>query len=281
MCDRVPVSVLSVFPDLREDGLCLLRSLSRDEWGLPTACGTWSVFDVALHIAGGLLANVSRRRDHHPGNFLAFASSHADDEDRRFNETLNAWNEAWVVVARRISPPLLIEMIDLSWRELEAYFQTLDLSAMGDAVGWAGPDPAPVWLDVAREYTEFWTHLAQIREAIGRDAFSDSRLFAPVLQTFMFAVPHALRSIDRPPGTSLSVTLTGAAGGQWTVRMEDGWRLLPGSSTPTDAAVEMDQSVAWRLATKGLSPIDASRQAAIHGDRELGQAFFNLVAILG
>jgi hypothetical protein len=37
--------------------------------------------------------------------------------------------------------------------------------AMGEPVTWAGPEPAPIWLDIAREYTERWLHQAQVRDA--------------------------------------------------------------------------------------------------------------------
>ena len=62
------IDVIDLFPRAREGGIRLLASLSEPEWRLPTACPDWSVHDVALHIAGGLLAHVSRRRDGHPGN---------------------------------------------------------------------------------------------------------------------------------------------------------------------------------------------------------------------
>lgn len=282
MQDVTPIQVQDEFSALREDAISVLNSLSRDEWMLPTVCGSWSVFDVALHIAGGLLSNVSRRRDNHSGNFLSFAPDvPVGDESTRFADTLNAWNEAWVVAARRISPSLLIEVIDVAWRELEVYFKTVDPNATGDPVGWVGPDPAPMWLDVAREYTEFWTHLAQIREATGRHAFSDPHLFAPVLETFMHAAPLALRGIVRRRGTALVVEIAGSAGGVWTVRMEEEWRLLRGREATPQAIIESDQATVWRLATKGLSPSEASRLVRIRGDRELGQGFLNLVAILG
>ena len=46
---------------------------------------------------------------------------------------------------------------------------------------WAtGRDPAPVWLDVAREYRERFVHQQQIREATGRPRLSPE-LTAPVL----------------------------------------------------------------------------------------------------
>src|SRR5258707_12794436 len=85
--------------------------------------------------------------------------------------------------------------------------------ALGDPVSWVGPAPAPVWLDIAREYTEQWMHQAQIRDAIGVGGIRERRLFAPVLATFMLALPHALRGVIAPEGTRLRVVITGEAGG--------------------------------------------------------------------
>lgn len=44
-------------------------------------------------------------------------------------------------------------------------FATADLEAPALGVSWAGVDPAPGWLDIAREFTEYWTHRQQIRHA--------------------------------------------------------------------------------------------------------------------
>ncbi len=49
--------------------------------------------------------------------------------------------------------------------QTNAYFQRVDPFAMGGPVSWAGPEPAPVWLDVAREFTERWHHQQHIRAA--------------------------------------------------------------------------------------------------------------------
>jgi hypothetical protein len=277
-----PVDVLDQFPTLRADLLTLLESLDAPDWGMPTACDGWSVHDVALHIAGGLLANVSRRRDGHPGNFSGFAPDDTSlRDDERLIHTLNAWNETWVLAARRISPSLTMGIIDMAGAALEAYFRTIDLNALGDAVGWAGPDPAPVWLDVAREYTELWSHTAQIREATGHGLVGDPVLFAPVMATFAHGLAHALRGIDRQEGTALRVVLTGAGGGAWEVAREtDGWRLVQPSGEVPDASVEIDSEDAWRLATRGLPPDEARSRALVDGDAGLADGFFRLVAIL-
>lgn len=277
-----PVRVLHLFPDLRRGLVRMLRDLAPRDWVRPTACAGWSVHDVALHIAGGLLANVSRRRDGHPGDFSAFLPTDPGlDDDERLIRTLNAWNESWVFAARRISPPVTADIIDLAGEALEAYFRTLDLDAPGAAIGWAGPEPVPVWLDVAREYTELWTHAAQIREATGRELVDDPALFAPVMATFAHGLPHALRDVDRPVGTSLRVILTGAGGGEWrAVRAGSRWRLgVPNDRSP-DATVEIEAVTAWRLATKGIDPGEAQARARADGDATLADGFFGLLAIL-
>ena len=65
-------------------------------------------------------------------------------------------------------PGLLIELINVAGPD-EEYLATLDLDATGGPVQWAtGSDPAPVWLDVAREYMERYVHQQQIRDATRR-----------------------------------------------------------------------------------------------------------------
>lgn len=280
--DVQPVIVTDLLPEVRRRGTALLRELTPDELSRPTVCGDWTVHDVAAHILGGLVANVSRRRDGHPGNFDAFRPSDApDDPEAALVATLNEWNDGWVIAGRRISGPLLADLIDLAGTRLEAHFAGIDLMATGDAIGWAGPDPAPVWLDVAREYTEIWSHFAQIREAVARPLVDDPALFAPVLRTFMHAAPQAVREVERPAGEALGIEISGDAGGRWSVvRGDRGWRLREGGAEAPAAQVRIGDEDAWRLATKGMSPSMARRRVEIEGDAELGAAFMQIVAIL-
>jgi hypothetical protein len=41
-----------------------------------------------------------------------------------------------------------------------------NLDELGEGVWWAGVQAAPVWLDVARDCGEDWTHHQQIRDAV-------------------------------------------------------------------------------------------------------------------
>lgn len=269
-----PILVAHLFPELLEQLLALLRQLDDADWRQPTACGGWSVHDVALHLMGVEIGNLSARRDHHTsGAFI-------DDWDALV-DFINRWNQEWVRVARRISPPLLIELLELTGGQMSAYFQSLDPYAIGGPVSWAGPEPAPVWLDVAREYTERWHHQQHIRDAVGRPGLKEPRYLAPVLAAFARGLPRAYRTTDAPQGTSVTLTVTGPAGGQWSVRREqEEWTLHRSAPRQPDAETVIEQDLAWRLFTRGLSPQQARQRASLTGDESLASKILDVVSII-
>jgi len=147
-------------PRLRSELAALLTSLTDGDWAQPTSCPGWSVHDVAAHLLGVELGNVSVRRDRW---------RLGPRKGENLDTWLNRFNQQWVDAARRISPALLIELINVAGLRFEEYLATLDLDATGGPVPWAtGSDPAPVWLDVAREYMERYVHQQQIRDATRR-----------------------------------------------------------------------------------------------------------------
>lgn len=91
---------------------------------------------------------------------------------------------------------------------------------------WAtGDNAAPIWLDVAREYMERYVHQLQIREAVGAGPLSPQHA-APVLKAAAHALPVALASVRRPPGTVVSFSASGDDGGSWYLTSaESGWDL--------------------------------------------------------
>jgi hypothetical protein len=191
-------------------------------------------------------------------------------------------NAVWVEAARRFSPGVLVELLDVSGRWVDAYFAGLDLEALGMPVAWVGPDPAPVWLDVAREYTERWVHQQEIRDAAGRPGLEERPLLAPVLETFVRALPVALANAEAPDGTAVRLVVTGEAGGEWVaMRRDDRWHLGRKSGPEAAAIVTLDQETAWRLFTKGIATEEARRVAAMAGDAVLGERVLGTVAILG
>src|SRR5205085_743030 len=121
-------------------------------------------------------------------------------------------------------------------------------------VSWAGPGPAPVWLDTAREYTERWIHQQQMRDALDKPGMKERRWLAPVLETFVRALPHTLRDADAPEGTCVRLSIEGDAGGDWyAVKTSNGWVLAREVAGTPDATVRIDQENAWRLFTKGIT----------------------------
>ena len=202
------VDARPLLPRLRGELTALLASLPGDDWAHPTACPGWSVHDLATHLLGVELGNVSVRRDR-------WGLGPGDGED--LDTWLNRFNQQWVDAARRISPALIIELIDVAGLRLDEHLATLDLDAAGGPVQWAtGSDPAPVWLDVAREYMERYVHQHQIRRATGRPSLG-AAFTGPVLITAAHALPRALDRVTRPDGTVVTFTAEGQGGGTWHV----------------------------------------------------------------
>jgi hypothetical protein len=144
-----------------------------------------------------------------------------------------------------------------------------------------GPEPTPVWLDLAREYTERWCHQQQIRDAVGQPDLRQSRYLAPVLAAFAWALPRTFRATSAAEGTVITLTIRGASGGQWSVRQEAGtWRLYAGAPDRRDGEVLIDDAMAWRLCTRGLSQEQAREQVTLVGDQVLASKIYEMVSII-
>ncbi|HVH09935.1 MAG TPA: maleylpyruvate isomerase family mycothiol-dependent enzyme [Gemmatimonadales bacterium] len=267
-CDR--------FAPLRGELGALLAGLGAGDWERPTAAGQWSVKDVAAHLLGGDVGILSRRRDgvRGPG---APVRTHADLV--RLVDRLNA---EWVVAMRRASPRLLVELLAVTGPAVEAYFASLDPTAMGEPVSWAGPDPAPVWFDLAREFTERWHHQQQIRDATGRPPLYEPYYLSPVLDTFVRALPHGFRTVRAAEDTTVRFEISGKAGGVWfVVRGARVWELVLDAPREPVADVVVSEDVAWRMFTKGVDRQRARRAAAVRGAVEFADPIFATVAVIG
>ncbi len=270
-----PILIVDLFPPLLDGLLSLLDGLSEEDWARPTPCAGWTVKDVAAHLLGGDLGMLSGRRD---GYRLDVGDLSAWESLVQF---INTWNRQWVGATRRLSPRVTRELLAWAGPQVSALFAGLDPFALGGPVSWAGPDPAPVWLDLAREYTERWHHQQHIRDAVGRPGFTEPEFMSPVLDAFARALPHTYRAVAAPEGTTVTLTVTGAAGGQWTLRRETGgWTLYQGRPAAPDAETILDQDTVWRLVTRGLPVSKAQARAGLHGDRALARQLFETVSII-
>jgi uncharacterized protein (TIGR03083 family) len=272
-----PVHLADRFAPLDTELISLLRGLGPDDWGRPTACALWTVKDIAAHLLDGNLRRLSFQRDGLPAE--PDVPIHGYSDLVRYLDRLNA---EWVSAARRISSPLLIDLLEHTGRQVAELFGRLDPDAPAlFPVAWAGETQSANWFDIGREYTERWLHQQQIRDAVGAPGLSSREWMHPVLDLFLRALPYRYRDVAAEPGTELHLAVEGAAGGDWTLRREaEAWRLYAGASRAPAAGVRMDQDTAWRLFSKGLSPAEAREQVTVEGDQALGSVVLGALAVM-
>ena len=268
-----PIDVRPLFARQQAAFIDLLHGFGAAQWARPTACPGWDVKDVAAHVLGDHIGRLSRSRDGYP--------SPPPRDGEALPAFLDRINGEWVHAARRISPRLLIEQLSAVGHQVAEFWSAVDPDALGEAVSWAGPEPAPAWLDAARDFSEYWTHHQQICEATRRSGLTSPDYLAPVLDTFMRALPHTLRQVTAPDGTGLQVTVTGPAGGEWAcVRGSGRWRLQRQPHPRPAARIELDADTTWRLCTRGITPGQAAGRARIDGDQNLASTALQIVSII-
>ncbi|MFI6011278.1 maleylpyruvate isomerase family mycothiol-dependent enzyme [Streptomyces sp. NPDC051243] len=254
--------------------IATLRGLAPADWGREAVPG-WSVRDVAAHLLGDCYGRLARHRDGHREG-PAFAPG----ED--LTAYIHRINQEWVDAHARVSPAALTDTLELVGDQVARVFERTDPAAPSLGVSWAGVDPAPMWLDTAREFTEYWTHRQQIRHATGRATDPDPGPLAVVLDTFLRALPHTLRDTSASVGTQIQVRVAGPAGGTWaaTVTAEGRWSLTEEPLRRPAALVHLDTETAWRLCTRGMQPAVALTLADIEGDRRLAEAACRIVSVV-
>lgn len=271
-----PIYVANLLPLIDKKLTDLLRSLTPEQWTL-RATPNWTVHQVASHLLDGNLRRLSIARDDYWGEPFQ-GNSYQDLVD-----FLNGLNADWVKAFRRISPRVLIELLDTANREVATYFQSLDPHGKAPfAVSWAGESQSENWFDIAREYTEKWHHQQQIREAVEQDGIQSREFYFPVLDTFMRCLPNGYRNVYGAPNDTLAIHVAGDAGGDWYLsRLNDSWKLSRDANGNIRGEVTIPQSLAWKLFTKGLSKEAARRALTLRGDVALTDPITGVTAIMG
>jgi hypothetical protein len=178
-----PIHLVELFLELDKELIQLLRSLSSDDWNRPTVARLWTVKDIASHLLDGNIRRISMGRDTYFGEKPENIQSYAD-----LVNFLNRLNADWVKATKRISPQLLIELLEQTGKEVYEVFKGLDPYAKAlFSVAWAGEAESQNWFDIAREYTERWHHQQQIRLAVNKPGIMNMHFYHPLLDTFMRA----------------------------------------------------------------------------------------------
>lgn len=276
-----PIDARPLFAPEHAALIATLRGLTPADWSREAVPG-WSVRDVAAHLLGDCYARLARHRDgHRDGPAFAPGEDLAAYIDRI--------NQQWVDAHSGVSPAALTDTLELVGGQVARVFEGADPAASSIGVSWAGVDPAPMWLDTAREFTEYWTHRQQIRHAAGQGTDPAPRPLAVVLDTFLRALPHTLRDTAAPVGTQVQVRVSGPAGGTWTATAtadrtpaEGIWSLAEPAADHVAAVLHLDAETAWRLCVRGIRPADAlaDPRTRIDGDRAFAEAACRIVSIV-
>jgi uncharacterized protein (TIGR03083 family) len=242
-----PILAAPLLAPLNDELVALLRGVRDEEWNAPTAAGAWTVKDVAAHLLDTSLRRLS-------------AIAIPDFEPNRANRE-------WIAAMQRVSPRILVELIDRYGREQAELLASLDPFAKAQwGVAWAGEEESLNWFDVARELTERWHHQMQIRDALGREPLFEPYL-APVIDAFVRGVPHAYRDVS---GGAVGIRIGDAA---WTLRDRQVFAGLETAAT----IVTIDPDSAWRLFTKAK----AKTPPVVEGDPRLAEPLLRMICVIG
>ena len=270
---NIPIPTIHLFQTLDQKLIELLRVLTDEDWAKPALAKQWFVKDIAAHLLDGNLRTLSMLRDRYFGV--------RPNESEAIVPYLNRLNAEWVTSFKRISPAVLVDMLESSGKEYYHYLSGLDPFAISVfSVGWAGEQESKNWFHIAREYTEKWHHQQQIREAVGVDGIMNPELFSPVIKTFMMALPYTYRDVAAVEGTILETIITGESGGKWAIQYSNKvWSFTSVERKPS-SIVEINQQDAWKLFTKGISLNEAEKRISIKGDTSLGKQILNMVSVM-
>jgi uncharacterized protein (TIGR03083 family) len=271
-----PILCAPLLRQVDEKLIELLRSLTVSEWDAQTVAPKWTVRDVAAHLLDTVLRKLSLVRD----SWYVETVNIRSPQD--VVTLVNRLNEEGVAVYRRLSPPVLIDVMKLACEQSATFHESLDpFAPAAFAVSWAGEETSLNWFDTARELTERWHHQQQIRVATARPGIMTRELYHPVLDCFLRGLPHLYRDTEAPSGTVLLVEIDGECGGQWfLLRNNSRWELAKESPAKPAARVTISQEIAWRVFTKGIDRESAREQIKIQGDPRLGNRVLELTAIV-
>jgi len=275
-----PILTAHLFPKLDSLLLELLASLSPQDWEKQTVSPKWKVKDVAAHLLDTALRGLSIARDGYS------PSAPKIDSPAALGVNIDRLNAEGVMIYRRLSPSILISVMEIACKQLADYHASrYPFATAPFGVSWAGEEKSANWFDTAREYTERWHHQQQIRLAVSSSKASPGimtrELYYPVLDCFMRALPFTYRNIGATTGTAIRITISGECGGSWNLyREKETWVLTEEELPQPSAETIIPQEIAWRIFTKGISGASALSQTRTMGDLALAPHVLSMVSIV-
>jgi uncharacterized protein (TIGR03083 family) len=223
----------------------LLATLDRADWDRPSPCPGWSVLGLCCHLVGDDLGFLSRHRDGHHG-----PPGREQGGEAEFIAWLDDLQAEWVRAARRLSPRVVVGLLDWAGPQVAETMRGEDPRAVTARVSWAGTGPVPVWLDQVRELSEYWIHRQQLLQALGRPSDLRADLAGPVLDGLRWAYPFRLGQVRAEPGDTVTMSVSGPVAVTWQlVAATTGWEYREEPGPRVVASLGMTTEQAWRLLT--------------------------------
>jgi uncharacterized protein (TIGR03083 family) len=249
--------------------LDLLDSLEPDEWDLPTECPAWSVKGIALHVLGDDLSLLSRQRDAATNSLELLGR---EQPELGFRELLDRFNEAWVERASFMSTRLVTELLRLTGELTADFYEEVDPDRLGEAVPFAGPEPATYWMIAAREYAERWIHHLQLARATSRPGPVRADQVTPAVTALVRGFPAAMRSLHASEDAAFSLAVTGT-GSAWTLAHDgETWQLHDGEVVQPTVRLEVTPETAARLFSRDLTRQAILDDLPVTGDPTMARA---------
>ena len=275
-----PIQIAHLLPIIDKYLIELLKGLDKSDWESQTIVPKWTVKDIAVHLLDGNTRSLSMLRDSYFGEKPENVNSYQDLVD-----FLNKLNSDWVIAMRRISPKIIIELLEITGKQYCDYMTSLDpFQKAVFSVTWAGEQESYNWFHIAREYTEKWHHQQQIRYVVGQEALLyEDNLYFPYLDTSMRALPYHYKNISAKPTTTIKIAVQNSSQNEWFLyRDNNDWILLDKIETAEPISeIEIPSNLAWKLFTKGIRKNEAQQLIKISGDKKLGEHIFSMLAIMG
>lgn len=279
MNKSIPIRTIHLFPEVDNLLISKLKILTPDQWTTKTPAGNWTIKNLVAHLIDGNFRSLSMIRDGYFGENPGPIASY-----RELVSYLNRLNSDWIQATNRLSPRILVKLLEESGNEYREMLQSLKpFEKSLFSVAWAGEDISLNWFHIAREFTEKWHHSQQIFYALDESdkTLISERYYLPYLQTSMKALPSHFKKIETPGNALIKFRFYGDFEHVfWLKKRESGWDLLPFSKSKPDADLKIPNHLAWKIFTKGITPAKAQKLIELEGDEKLGNHFLTMLAVM-
>jgi hypothetical protein len=227
-------------------------------------------------LLGDDLSLLAGRRDQHLGTPPPEGLS-----EEGFIGWLDDLQIEWVRAMRRLSPRLVVDLLEWAGPQIVSTVNAQDPSAVMANVSWASTTVVPVWLDQARELSERWIHRQQILQSLGRPGDLRSDLAGPVMDGLRWAYPFRLERHRRTPGATVEITVSGDVNLRWNIVSNGAsWEFYPAPGDSLAAELRLRSDQAWRLLSNNFDPA-VHGEIRASGDRDIVAALLRTRAIIG